>query len=84
MPKPIVDDRKYISAATAEIKRVGPLRELFIKIYKKEPTRDELQKFRNRLNPTRSNPGADMLGLCIENLPQLHHMTLKEFFKIEG
>lgn len=83
MPNPTVEDRKYISAATAKIKSVRPLRELFIKIYNKDPTRQELQQFANRLNPARSNPGTEMLGLCLENLPELHQMTLKEFFDID-
>jgi hypothetical protein len=38
----------------------------------------------NRLNAVRSNPGADMLGLCVQHLPVLHGMTLKEFFWLEG
>lgn len=84
MPKPLANEKRYISAATTKIKNSGSLRELFFKIHKYEPTREELQQLRNRLNPKRSNPGTDLLGLCIENLPQLHHMTLKEFFDIES
>lgn len=82
MPKKTEAGEQYIKAATDSIKGAGPLRELYQSIHGVEPTRQELQRFANRLNPTRSNPGADMLGVCIQNLPSLHGKTLKEFFGI--
>lgn len=86
MPKkPITEQgQKYIEASVAAIKAAASLRDLYMAIYGHDPSRLELQQFRNRLNPTRSNPGADLLGLCIEHLPELHEMTLREFFRIRA
>ncbi|ENA1860291.1 TPA: hypothetical protein P2N04_004452 [Aeromonas salmonicida] len=75
---------KYIKAATDSIKSAGSLRALYRSIYGVDPTRQELQRFTNRLNPARSNPATSMLGVCIEHLPSLHEKTLKEFFGIQG
>jgi hypothetical protein len=83
MPKKIERGDKYIEAAVEAIKGAGSLRELYIAIHDEDPSRLELQRFANRLNSARSNPGTDMLGLCIEHLPQLHEMTLGEFFGIK-
>lgn len=82
MPKKTEAGEQYIRAATDSIKGAGSLRELYQAIHGMEPTRQELQRFANRLNPARSNPGADMLGVCIQHLPSLHEKTLKEFFGI--
>jgi len=82
MPKKNESGGGYTKAATDAIKASCPLRELYMAIHGVSPDRQELQRFTNRLNPARSNPGADMLGLCIEHLPSLHKMTLKEFFGI--
>jgi|GEM_PF-5034694 len=84
MPKKIEAGDQYIRAATGAIKAAGPLRQLYIAIHGSEPSRKELQRFSNRLNAARSNPGADMLGLCVQNIPALHQMTLKEFFELTG
>ena len=75
-------DNKYIVAATNSIKKAGSLRELYIKVHGVNPTRNQLQAFTNGLNPARANPGADVLGLYIEKLPQLHKKTLKDFFDL--
>lgn len=73
---------KYIKAALDAIKGATSLRDLYVAIHGVDPSRQEFQRFSNRLNPARSNPGADMLGLCIEHLPQLHNMSVGEFFGI--
>ncbi len=83
MPRKTEVGGQFIEAATAAIKAAGPLRELYIAIHGHQPSKVELQRFINRLNPARSNPGTDMLGLCVQNLPELHDMTLKEFFGID-
>ncbi|WP_286241191.1 hypothetical protein [Neptuniibacter halophilus] len=80
MPKKTEEGDQYKKAATEAIKNAIPLRQLYIAIHGQEPTRQDLQRFSNRLNPARSNPGADMLGLCVEHIPELHQLTLKEFF----
>jgi hypothetical protein len=84
MPRKTEAGAQFIKAATDAIKRAGTLRELYVAIHGVEPERQELQRFMNRLNAARSNPGADMLGLCVQHLPALHGMTLKEFFGLEG
>jgi hypothetical protein len=82
MPKKTEAGEQYIRAATDAIKNAGSLRELYVAIHGTEPGRSELQRFANRLNPSRSNPGTDMLGVCVAHLPSLHDVTLKEFFGI--
>lgn len=82
MPKKTEAGDDYIRAATAAIKAAGPLRQLYRSIHGRDPTRLEMQRFANRLNPVRSNPGADLLGLCVAHLPALHDVTLAEFFSI--
>ena len=78
-----LDGQRFIKAATGAIRNAGPLRDLYKSVHGKEPTRIEFQRFFNRLNPSRSNPGADLLGLCVQNLPELHSMTLSVFFGLE-
>lgn len=82
MPKKTEVGQQYIKAATDSIKSAGSLRALYTAIHGKDPTKQELKRFSNRLNPERSNPGTDMLGVCVEHLPSLHEKTLKEFFGI--
>lgn len=84
MPRKIEAGDQYIQAATDSIKSAVPLRQLYVAIHGIEPSRLDLQRFSNRLNPSRSNPGADMLGLCVQHVPALHQMTLQEFFGITG
>lgn len=84
MPKKTEVGEQYIKAATDSIKSAGSLRALYTAIHGADPTKQELKRFSNRLNAERSNPGADMLGVCIEHLPSLHEKTLKEFFGIQG
>lgn len=71
------------SIAMNRLKEAIPLRELYVRIYGVEPDRGQLQQFRNRLNPNRSNLTLEMLGTCISNLPELQDMTLGEFFGIK-
>lgn len=73
---------QYIKAATDAIKSAGSMRDLYVAIYGVQPTRYQYQTFINRLNPSRANPSTDILGACVENLPSLHDVTLKEFFGI--
>lgn len=82
MPKKTETGVQYIQAATTAIKRAGSLRALYRAIHGREPDRQELQRFANRLNPARANPGADLLGLCVQHLPALQQITLAEFFGI--
>ncbi|WP_345860485.1 hypothetical protein [Shewanella algae] len=85
MPKKTEDgDHQYIKATTDSIKNAISLRQLYVAIHGNEPSRQELQRFSNRFNLARSNPGADMLGLCIRHIPALHEVTLKEFFGLAG
>ena len=77
------ESNRYVVAATEAIKSAGALRALYTAIHGTEPSRTEYQRFLNRLNPVRSKPSADMLGLCVEHSPSLHNMTLAEFFGIE-
>lgn len=77
-------DRQYVIAVTEAIKQHTTMRKLYVSIHGSEPDTNELQRFSNRLNPTRSNPSADMLGLCVANIPELHEMTLREFFGIDA
>ena len=82
MPKKTEAGEQYIKAATDAIKNACTLRSLYVSIHSAEPTRQELQRFSNRFNSGRSNPGTDMLGLCVQHIPTLQDMTLKEFFGI--
>lgn len=83
MTRKIDEGRQYIEAATTAIKTAIPLRQLYIAIHGINPSRQDLQQFANRLNPSRSNPGADMLGICVAHTPALHDMTLAEFFGLD-
>ncbi|MBH9739983.1 hypothetical protein CJ419_09595 [Vibrio navarrensis] len=83
MPKEFDSAKRYIKAATDNIKSQGTVKELYKAIHGREGDKYEIQILTNRLNANRSNPGADILGLCVENLPELHDMKLSEFFGIE-
>jgi len=75
---------QYIKAALETIKSNVDLSELYIGIHGHPPSdRTEYYRFRNRFILGRSNPGCDLLGLCVENSPALQEMTLKNFFMIE-
>lgn len=75
---------RYAEAALASLRKAIGTRELYLALHGTEPGRQDLQALRNRLNPARSNPGADFLGLCAERVPGLGDMTLAEFFGIEA
>jgi len=83
MPKQNEDGQQYKLAALENIKKTIEPRRLYQDIHGEDPERKELQRFLNRLNPNRSNPGADILGLCVEHTKKLHTMTLAEFFGIQ-
>jgi len=71
-------------AACNSIKGGMKGKELFKAVYGREGTDREVQTLVNRLNPKRSNPGADIIGEFVEKLPYLQSMTLAEFFKLQG
>jgi hypothetical protein len=56
---------------------------LFAKVYGRDGSKQEVQAFINRLNPNRANPGQDIAGKIVEVRPELHDMTLAEFFDIK-
>lgn len=76
--------RRFAAAALMVIRAAISPRDLYVALYEAEPSRQELQAFRNRLNPSRGNPGADFIGLCADRVPALRGMTLGEFFGIAG
>lgn len=76
------EPKKYASKACMMIKRDRKGKALFRLIYGREGTTVEVNTLMNRINEKRSNPGADFIGLCVENLPELQNMTLAEFFGI--
>lgn len=84
MKNKLKDGEHFIMAVTTAIKKDSTPRELYRAIYGVEPDRIELQKFTNRLNPARSNPGTDLLGACVEHSKNLREMTLSEFFGLDN
>lgn len=84
MARRLPDSERYIAAAVRAIRGERTWPELYQVLHGTEPEGLQAQQLNNRLNPTRSNPGADMLGFCVERLPELHDMTLREFFGISG
>lgn len=77
------EDKKHTHAALNTIKSVVTAKELFVRLHGREPDRIELQQLINRLNPARSNPGAEVLGEWLAVLPELHSTSLAEFFKLQ-
>lgn len=57
---------------------------LYVAIHGDRPTRQQLQRFRNRFAEGRGNPGCDMLGLIAQHVPELRDMTLGEFLGVQG
>lgn len=82
MARYLPDRERYIEAATRAIRGDRTWGELYRALHGADPQGLQAQLLNNRLNPSRSNPSADMLGFCVERLPELHHMTLGEFFGI--
>lgn len=76
-------DKKYAAAVLSMIKSTVTARELYVRLHQRDPTREELQTLVNRLNPARSNPGAETLGEWLAVIPELHGTVLSEFFKID-
>lgn len=84
MPRRLPDGDRYIAAAARAIRGGRSWAELYQELHGVPPEGLQAQQLNNRLNPSRSNPGADMLGFCVERLPELHNMTLGDFFGITG
>jgi hypothetical protein len=84
MPKKTEQGDRYIKSVTDLIRQSVSMRDLYRAIHGVDPTRTELQRFSNRFNPARSNPGADFLGVCVERVPALQSLTLGEFFGVAG
>jgi len=82
MPKKTESGERYIKTVTDLIKQSVSMRDLYKAIHGVNPTRIELQRFSNRFNPARSNPGADLIGLCVEHVPKLQSITLGEAFGV--
>jgi len=74
----------YSAAACDSIKGKLKGKELYKAFYGRDGSPGEVQTLINRLNSTRSNPGADIVGEFVERLPHLKDMTLGEFFKIKS
>jgi len=83
MAKKRLDGDRFIEAALTAIKAESSPRELYVAIFGIEPDRLELQKFINRLNPVRSNPSTDFLGMCVMHSKHLKTVTLAEFFGLD-
>lgn len=76
------DDKYFAHAVLDAIKSTVTARELYVRLHGCEPTRQELQQLVNRLNPARSNPSAEALGEWLSVIPELHSVTLGDFFKM--
>lgn len=51
---------------------------MYLLLYNKNPTKNEEQALRNRLN--RGNPNAEFIGLCVSKMPSLQNQSMFEFF----
>jgi hypothetical protein len=83
MPKKTEQGDRYIKSVTDLIKQSVSMRDLYRAVHGMDPTRTELQRFSNRFNPARSNPGVDLIGLCVEHVPELQSITLGEAFGVK-
>ncbi|OUL59278.1 hypothetical protein [Pseudoalteromonas ulvae] len=77
------EPNRYSAIVCQQLKGKIKGKDLFAKVYGREGTPSEVQTFVNRLNPNRSNPGADIIGELVERLPHLHDVTLAEFFGLD-
>lgn len=84
MPKKIEEAHHFIEAVTLNIKSTIEFKDLYFKMHGVKGSKAEVQQLANRLNANRSNPGADFIGLCVEQIPELHNMTIAEFFGIDS
>lgn len=80
-----MDNRKVYSAAALEkIKASMKPKELYKLLNNgAEPSREQLQTFRNRLNVNRAIPSTEFVGECVNAIPSLHDVTLREFFDLK-
>jgi hypothetical protein len=75
--------RVYIENALDTLNEHFDLTQLYLDIHgKPAETKSEYYRFRNRFSKKRSNPGCDLLGLCVKNSPELRDMTMGEFFGV--
>lgn len=81
MPKK-TEHKHYSIAACQNIKGESTGKELFKILHGREGEAKEVQALVNRINENRGNPGADFIGFCVEKMPELHDITLAEFFNI--
>ena len=78
------DSFVHVDNAIKKIKTEIKTKDLYFKLYGVHGSKNQIQALSNRLNINRSNPGIDLIVLCIKNLPNLHDLTLSDFFKIEN
>lgn len=83
MPKKS-ENKHYSEIACKKLKGKRSGKELFKKLYGREGEAKEVQALVNRINASRGNPGADFIGFCVEKMPELHNVTLAEFFNIKS
>lgn len=73
----------YSTAALDKIKKSKKLRDLYKLLNDgEEPSIEQLQILRNRLNVNRAIPSIEFVGECVNAIPSLHDVTLKEFFDL--
>lgn len=83
MPKKS-EHKHYSIIACQKVKGDRSGKELFKQLYGREGEAKEVQALVNRINENRGNPGADFIGFCVEKMPELHNVTLAEFFNIKS
>ncbi|AEG13542.1 hypothetical protein [Shewanella baltica] len=75
--------KTYSKVALDKIKDTMKPRDLYLLLYEgQEPSKEQLQTFRNRLNGNRASPSLEFVGQCVNAVPSLHGMTLREFFDL--
>ncbi|MGI2049921.1 hypothetical protein [Shewanella oncorhynchi] len=74
----------YSKAALDQIKEAKKPRDLYKLLNDgNEPNKEQLQAFRNRLNANRAVPSLEFVGECVNAIPSLHNVTLREFFDLK-
>lgn len=82
MPKKL-EQKDYSIVTCQKLKGNRSGKELFKQLYSREGNKKEVQALVNRINENRGNPGADFIGFCVEKMPELHNVTLADFFNIK-
>lgn len=78
------NQKVYSTAALNKIKKSKKIRELYKLLNDgEEPSTEQLQTLRNRLNVNRSIPSIEFVGECVNAIPALHDVTLREFFDLK-